>query len=92
MTRRNPGYGSRYRCPTCDQIVPQAVRLMYGPFAAHGSCKVKCGICDEVIDKPRIGQRHLTAAWLYKPVHLACKQKEMQAAFAAPVSEPEDDF
>lgn len=83
MTRRSPGFGSRYKCPACDQTVALAGRLMYGPYAAHGACDVKCGICGEVMAKPQIGQSSKYAAWLYKPVHASCKQREMRTAFKA---------
>lgn len=84
MTRRsNPGFGSRYKCPTCGKDTNSPDRVRYGPFFGHLKCDVTCGLCRQVIDPPPIGRQAMVQVWLNTPVHQACKVRRMNGPFEA---------
>lgn len=75
MRRQSIGYGSRYRCPACEQIVRRdQPHKRLGSFTAHADCEVPCGICGELLQQPPIGQAHTITIYLNQPVHRSCRE------------------
>lgn len=73
MPRRNPGFGSRYKCPGCGNHVPKAFMVWYAKFPAHGDCKITCYVCNETIVRPQLGRPKDGEVYLNMPVHKECK-------------------
>lgn len=68
------GFQSRYRCPACGEVIQTGdARKRLGPFIAHPTCEVGCGICEEPISLPPIGQAYMVGVLNGSPVHDRCK-------------------
>jgi hypothetical protein len=70
----------RTHCPGCHERVDTTKPWRtFGPFKAHRTCRIECGICGQEMTAPAVGRSHEIAIWLSAPAHAACKTAEREA-------------